>query len=43
MRVLRWAIALTIVAIGAGFIAGLLFPRKPADYHQRYEAPTSDD
>lgn len=41
MRVLRWAIALTIVAVGLGFVAGLLFPRKSADFHPTYDAPTS--
>lgn len=43
MRVLRWAVALTVVAVAAGFAAGLLFPRKPADLHPTYDAPTADD
>jgi hypothetical protein len=40
MRVVGWIIAVAVLGVLAGFLAGLLRPRHMSDYHPTYDAPT---
>jgi hypothetical protein len=39
MRVVGWVVGVLALGLAAGFVAGLLRPRRTDDYHPTYDAP----
>ncbi len=42
MRVVGWLVGIALLGVLAGFLAGLLRPRRPEDYHPTYRSPVPD-